>query len=172
MNTNEVIANRANEILGGKLGEYAPVHPNDHVNYGQSTNDVFPTAMRLATLLALETLYPVLDGLAASFAAKGKEFRRYAESGAHAHAGCGSDARSARSLPPMAWRSKRAGVAGSAADRCASSGWGDRGRHGDQYPSRLSRESGCESGANLRAKADTGRGHALGDAVECVHGAR
>ena len=51
MNTNEVIANRANEILGGKLGEYAHVHPNDHVNYGQSTNDVFPTAMRLATLL-------------------------------------------------------------------------------------------------------------------------
>ena len=47
MNTNEVIANRANEILGGKLGEYAHVHPNDHVNYGQSTNDVFPTAMHL-----------------------------------------------------------------------------------------------------------------------------
>ena len=61
MNTNEVIANRANEILGGKLGEYAPVHPNDHVNYGQSTNDVFPTSMRVGTLLALETLYPVLD---------------------------------------------------------------------------------------------------------------
>jgi aspartate ammonia-lyase len=49
MNTNEVIANRANEILGGKLGEYAEVHPNDHVNYGQSTNDVFPTGMRIAT---------------------------------------------------------------------------------------------------------------------------
>src|SRR6201996_5816767 len=54
MNTNEVIANRANEILGGKLGEYAEVHPNDHVNYGQSTNDVFPTGMRLGALLALE----------------------------------------------------------------------------------------------------------------------
>ena len=74
MNTNEVIANRANEILGGKLGEYTPVHPNDHVNYGQSTNDVFPTSMRVATLLALETLYPVLDDLAATFAAKGQEF--------------------------------------------------------------------------------------------------
>src|ERR1700744_2090687 len=55
MNTNEVIANRANEILGGKLGDYAQIHPNDHVNYGQSTNDVFPTSMRLATLLALDT---------------------------------------------------------------------------------------------------------------------
>ena len=48
MNTNEVIANRASELLGGKLGEYKHAHPNDHVNYGQSTNDVFPTAMRLA----------------------------------------------------------------------------------------------------------------------------
>ena len=70
MNTNEVLANRANEILGGKLGEYAEVHPNDHVNYGQSTNDVFPTGMRLGTLLVLETLYPVLDTLATTFREK------------------------------------------------------------------------------------------------------
>jgi aspartate ammonia-lyase len=74
MNANEVIANRANQILGGHLGEYKDVHPNDHVNYGQSTNDVFPTAMRLATLLALETLYPELDALADAFAEKGREF--------------------------------------------------------------------------------------------------
>jgi aspartate ammonia-lyase len=81
MNSNEVVANRANEILGGKLGEYALVHPNDHVNYGQSTNDVFPTAMRLATLLALEGLYPVMDKLAAAFAAKAKEFHGIMKSG-------------------------------------------------------------------------------------------
>ncbi len=81
MNTNEVIANRANEILGGKLGEYAHVHPNDHVNYGQSTNDVFPTAMRLATLLALDTFYPVLDHLAATFAEKAKAFHGIMKSG-------------------------------------------------------------------------------------------
>jgi aspartate ammonia-lyase len=81
MNTNEVIANRANEILGGKLGEYAQVHPNDHVNYGQSTNDVFPTGMRVATLLALETLYPVLDKLASTFHAKAKEFHDVMKSG-------------------------------------------------------------------------------------------
>src|ERR1700728_3404692 len=74
MNTNEVLANRANEILGGKLGEYTEVHPNDHVNYGQSTNDVFHTGMRVATLLALETLYPQLDALAAAFEQKGREF--------------------------------------------------------------------------------------------------
>jgi len=74
MNANEVIANRANEILGGKLGEYEFVHPNDDVNYGQSTNDVFPTAMRVGALLALETLYPQLDALADAFAQKGREF--------------------------------------------------------------------------------------------------
>ncbi len=81
MNTNEVVANRANELLGGALGEYTRVHPNDHVNYGQSTNDVFPTGMRLATLLALETLYPVLDALAATFASKGQEFDGVMKSG-------------------------------------------------------------------------------------------
>ena len=81
MNTNEVIANRAIEILGGSLGDYNRVHPNDHVNYGQSTNDVFPTGMRLATLLELEKLYAVLDGLASSFETKGKQFHAVLKSG-------------------------------------------------------------------------------------------
>ena len=81
MNTNEVIANRANEMLGGKLGEYAEVHANDHVNYGQSTNDVFPTGMRVGTLLVLETLYPVLDTLAATFRQKAIEFDGILKSG-------------------------------------------------------------------------------------------
>jgi aspartate ammonia-lyase len=80
MNTNEVIANRATEIYGGKLGEYT-IHPNDHVNYGQSTNDVFPTGMRLAALLELEELYPVLDSLAAALEKKGKEFWNVMKSG-------------------------------------------------------------------------------------------
>ncbi len=81
MNSNEVIANRAIEILGGKLGDYSLVHPNDHVNYGQSTNDVFPTGMRLGALLELEKLYPVLDSLAAAFEKKGKEFHQILKSG-------------------------------------------------------------------------------------------
>src|SRR5689334_13755220 len=80
MNTNEVIANRATEIYGGKLGEYT-IHPNDHVNYGQSTNDVFPTGMRLAALLELEDLYPVLDSFAASLEKKGNEFWNIMKSG-------------------------------------------------------------------------------------------
>jgi len=81
MNSNEVIANRAVEILGGALGDYSVVHPNDHVNYGQSTNDVIPTAMRVSSLLELEKLYPVLDGLAAALDAKGKEFWHILKSG-------------------------------------------------------------------------------------------
>jgi fumarate hydratase class II len=65
MNLNEVIANRASQLLGGKLGTKHPVHPNDHVNMGQSSNDTFPTAMHIATLLAIhdETL-PRIDALA------------------------------------------------------------------------------------------------------------
>ena len=81
MNANEVIANRAGQILGEPPGSYKKLHPNDHVNYGQSTNDVFPTAMRLAALLALEDLYPVLGELAASLEARAAEFKDVLKSG-------------------------------------------------------------------------------------------
>lgn len=74
MNVNEVLANRAIEVLGGKKGDYATVNPNDHVNYGQSTNDVFPTAIRVAGRLYLNELFPVLDALADAFFEKAKEF--------------------------------------------------------------------------------------------------
>lgn len=81
MNTNEVIANRAIEILGGTRGDYAVVHPNDHVNFGQSTNDVFPTAMRLAAILLLEELFPQVERLGRAFALKGQEFDHILKSG-------------------------------------------------------------------------------------------
>ncbi|HEV2381950.1 MAG TPA: aspartate ammonia-lyase [Terriglobia bacterium] len=81
MNTNEVIANRAIELLGGKRGDYSLVHPNDHVNFGQSTNDTYPTAMRLATLLLLDQFYPALAELEAAFARKGEEFDDIVKSG-------------------------------------------------------------------------------------------
>lgn len=74
MNTNEVIANRANEILGGKKGEYTPIHPNDTVNMSQSTNDFIPTAIRLAALLLLPLLKDQLDIMKKSFSNKAKEF--------------------------------------------------------------------------------------------------
>ena len=74
MNANEVLANRAAEILGGARGEYRLVHPNDHVNMGQSTNDVFPTATRLALLLGHEALVESGRGLSASLARKAEAF--------------------------------------------------------------------------------------------------
>jgi aspartate ammonia-lyase len=81
MNCNEVIANLANLSLGGKLGEYKPVNPNDHVNMSQSTNDVFPTAIRIATLLLMERLGPQLDALVDALDAKGDEFADVIKSG-------------------------------------------------------------------------------------------
>jgi aspartate ammonia-lyase len=74
MNTNEVLANRAAERLGGKRGEYTLVHPNDHVNMGQSTNDVYPTATRLALLLSHRSLVESARALAASLDGKGRTF--------------------------------------------------------------------------------------------------
>ena len=81
MNCNEVLANRANEILGAARGTYQPVHPNDHVNMAQSTNDVIPTAMRLATLATLPGLLRSLQRLSASLLAKGKQFDAIVKSG-------------------------------------------------------------------------------------------
>lgn len=81
MNVNEVLANRAIELLGGERGDYSRVHPNDHVNMGQSTNDVFPTAMRLAALTELGSLLPALSDLAGSFRAKAAEFDSVVKSG-------------------------------------------------------------------------------------------
>jgi len=81
MNCNEVLANRANELLGGKRGDYKPVHPNDHVNMAQSTNDVIPTAIRLGALALLPALTEALARLARAFLAKGKAFDGIVKSG-------------------------------------------------------------------------------------------
>jgi len=81
MNCNEVIANLANLSIGGKAGEYEPVHPNDHVNMAQSTNDVFPTAIRIATLMLLGRLEPELDRLTNALDEKGEEFVSVIKSG-------------------------------------------------------------------------------------------
>ena len=81
MNCNEVLANRANEILGAARGTYEPVHPNDHVNMAQSTNDVIPTAMRLATLATLPGTVRSLERLSQSLLAKGQQFDAIVKSG-------------------------------------------------------------------------------------------
>jgi aspartate ammonia-lyase len=74
MNCNEVLANRAEEILGGRKGEYTRVNPNDHPNYGQSTNDTFPAAMRIMSRMMLEDLLSEVERLERAFAEKGREF--------------------------------------------------------------------------------------------------
>jgi aspartate ammonia-lyase len=81
MNCNEVIANLANISLGGALGEYKPVHPNDHVNMAQSTNDVFPTAIRVATSFLLGDLLPELEALADALDERGDAFKDVIKSG-------------------------------------------------------------------------------------------
>ena len=81
MNVNEVLANRANELLGGSRGTYTPVHPNDHVNMAQSTNDTIPTNIRLACLSQLDGLVTAFEGLRDALAAKGKEFDHIVKAG-------------------------------------------------------------------------------------------
>lgn len=81
MNVNEVLANRAIEFLGGRKGEYTLVHPNDHVNMSQSTNDVCPTAVRIGALLEGRGLLEAFDELAATLAKKSSEFDSVVKSG-------------------------------------------------------------------------------------------
>ncbi len=81
MNVNEVLANRANELLGGARGSYMPVHPNDHVNMAQSTNDTIPTNIRLAALGQLPALLSALTGVHDALARKGVEFDHVVKAG-------------------------------------------------------------------------------------------
>ncbi|GAB4099653.1 aspartate ammonia-lyase [Sinomonas halotolerans] len=81
MNANEVIANRALELLGHAKGEYTHLHPNDHVNLSQSTNDVYPTAVRVATVAGIEDLLGALARLEDAFAEKAAEFRTVVKMG-------------------------------------------------------------------------------------------
>jgi aspartate ammonia-lyase len=81
MNANEVIANRALELLGATRGDYAKVHPNNHVNLSQSTNDVYPTAVKLALHHSIESLRAAMRELVAAFLAKGEEFNPFIKMG-------------------------------------------------------------------------------------------
>merc|ERR1719300_789112 len=75
MNSNEVISNRAIEMLGGKLGSKDPVHPNDHVNMGQSSNDTFPSVMHIAVVRQIhDCLIPGMEMLLSCLEAKSKEY--------------------------------------------------------------------------------------------------
>lgn len=81
MNVNEVLANKALEILGKAKGNYKTMNPNDHVNMGQSTNDTFPTALHVSVLMALQPLLTALDELAAAFNELGKKYTNVLKSG-------------------------------------------------------------------------------------------
>jgi aspartate ammonia-lyase len=81
MNTNEVLANRAIEILRGRRGDYKLINPNDHVNMAQSTNDTFPTAMRLASLIMVNRLLPVINHFQRTLEKKAKQFSKIIKSG-------------------------------------------------------------------------------------------
>ena len=77
MNVNEVISNRAIQLLGGQLGSKSPIHPNDHVNMAQSSNDTFPTAMHIASVLELKTqLFPKVEALAAAIESKAAQWNK------------------------------------------------------------------------------------------------
>ena len=89
MNVNEVIANRANELLGGTLGAKKPVHPNDHVNMSQSSNDSFPTAMHIAAAIEIDAqLLPALAHLRARARRQGQALRQDRQDRTHPPAGC------------------------------------------------------------------------------------
>ena len=81
MNTNEVIANISLKILGRRLGQYQYLHPNDHVNMSQSSNDTYPTAMHLSVLFALDNLVPIIKKLEVSLDKKSKQFKKYKKIG-------------------------------------------------------------------------------------------
>jgi aspartate ammonia-lyase len=81
MNVNEVLANRAIEVLGGRKGDYSVVSPNDDVNMSQSSNDVCPTAVRIAGLMEVRELVPVMSSLEEAFLRKGREFDEIVKSG-------------------------------------------------------------------------------------------
>ena len=108
MNVNEVIANRANERLGGKLGAKSPIHPNDHVNMSQSSNDSFPTAMHIAAAREIvERLIPALAHLQAALEAKTKAFASIVKIG-RTHTQDATRSRSDRNFPATRRRSNRA----------------------------------------------------------------
>jgi len=108
MNTNEVIANLANVALGGEKGQYAPIHPNDDVNMGQSTNDTIPTAIRLACLAKLPCLLAEVDSMAAEFERIGHAERDTVKSG-RTHLQDAVPTTLGREFAAYAWTLRRAG---------------------------------------------------------------
>ena len=139
MNVNEVLANRASEMLGGERGEQAPGAPNDDVNQGQSSNDTFPTAMHVAAVIALEReLKPALKKLRGTLARKGRDVREDRQDRPHPPAG-----RDAAHAGPgvlglrLAARPRARAPGSGAAAPVRARARRHRGRHRAQCPSRI-----------------------------------
>lgn len=109
MNSNEVIANLANETLGSQKGQYAPIHPNDHVNMGQSTNDTIPTAIRLALLAKLPRLLAATEAMAATFETIAAREHDTVKSG-RTHLQDAVPTTIGREFAAYAWTLRRAGI--------------------------------------------------------------
>ncbi|MER3462100.1 MAG: hypothetical protein C4342_03590 [Armatimonadota bacterium] len=168
MNVNEVLANRAEEILGGEKGQYKRVNPNDHVNYAQSTNDTFPTAMRVMSRMMLQDLLPEVDSLASAFENKAREFDRILKSG-RTHLQDAVPIRLGQEFAAYAAAirrrmasARRSGVGG-VRDR-----WKRR-RHGAEHAPRLSKAGGRTFGRLDGNTVSTKRGPPRGDAVAVPH---
>ncbi len=159
MNVNEVLANRANELLGSERGTYAPVHPNDHVNMAQSTNDVIPTALRLAVLAEFGPLAAAVSRLGRELAAKGEQFDHILKAGRthlqdampirlgqEFHAWSGSLERGLRRLVDAAEYLRDLGIGGSAV--------GTGVNVEPEYPSRIVAHLRAMTGLQLRAGLD------------------
>ncbi len=147
MNVNEVIANIANLALGGELGSKKPVHPNDHVNMSQSSNDSIPTAMHIAAATQIaQHLLPALDGLQRALDKKAKEFAKYRQDRPHPY-----DGRDAGHARPGVFRLRRAGEVvdrshqAGAARTLSAGARRHRRRHRPQFENQI-RQSFCQAG--------------------------
>ena len=131
MNVNEVIANRANEMLGGKRGAKSPIHPNDHVNMSQSSNDSFPTAMHIAAAQEIGAAVPGAGASARGAADQDQGVRSHRQDRPHPHPGCdAADARPGILRLCRAGRAPASPASSSALKRALSAG---AGRHGGRH---------------------------------------
>ena len=147
MNVNEVISNRAIQLLGGELGSKAPVHPNDDVNMGQSSNDSFPTAMHVAAAKELdEHLLPQLDALAKAIEVKSADWKGRGQDRPHASRGCRAAHRGPGMVGVRSSDPRCHGRCGPCANGADGAGdWGHCGRNRAQRTAGLQRQGRGEN---------------------------
>ena len=141
MNVNEVISNRAIELAGGVLGSKKPVHPNDHVNMSQSSNDTFPAAMHIAAAERVKNnLIPAVKTVRDAIAAKAKEFNEHSKDRTHPFTGCcAPDRRPGIRRMGQPARARHQAVRAGARRPLRPGDRRNRGRHGTQHASRIRR---------------------------------